>query len=293
MLTGCLKSTESTSKFAPVAPGLDIYNCAATQTQMALLPASTAIRLGMLLAEAAKQQKTEELESVAVDGTRVMVALFGIDTRITKTDDGYRIAYSNSCGATNDLYRRTGVVTVRTNGVDQLVDTQSDKPWVVTVDDVLSVNPSSREPLNIAGGMTSIYYAGGAYRIEVTGFEGYFAREIRSEWNCAFDWSPKDARLTYSECRDKESTLAGEGSGATFYSFNTQNLPTHARHRISEGRYLGTGRIAGGTERAWLTSVADYDTSRYPSPEVSVVWNYDANRVTYVISYNGNTVSSN
>ena len=293
MLTGCLKSTDSSSKFSPVAPGLDIYSCAGNQTQVALLPANSAIRLGMLLAEAEKQGKTEELESLAVDGVRVMVALFGADTRITKLDDGYRIVYANSGGATNDAFRRSGAVTVRTNGAGQLIDTESAKRWIVTVDDVLQVNPSAREPLNLAGGTTSIYYAGGSYRIEVNGCVGYFVREIQSDWDCVFDWTPADARLIYSECRDKESTLAGEGSCATFYSLNSMNLPTHMSHRISEGRYLSSGYIAGGTERARLTSVGDYDTSRYPSPEVSVVWSYEAGRISYVVNYNGNTVSSN
>ena len=215
MLTGCLKSTDSSSKFSPVAPGLDIYSCAGNQTQVALLPANSAIRLGMLLAEAEKQGKTEELESFAGDGA------------------------------------------------GQPIDTESAKRWIVTVDDVLQVNPSAREPLNLAGGTTSIYYAGGSYRIEVNGCVGYFVREIQSDWDCVFDWTPADVGRT------------------------TQEPPN------SEGRYLSSGYIAGGTERARLTSVGDYDTSRYPSPEVSVVWSYEAGRISYVVNYNGNTVSSN
>lgn len=292
MCTGCLKSTDSSSKFQPVSAGLSIYSCANNQTHMALMPAGAAIRLGMLLAEAAKQNKTDELESVAVDGVRVMTALFGADTRITKLDDGYRIVYSNSGGASNDAYRRSGSVTVHTDGVGQLIETGSANRWTVTVGDGLQVNPSAREPLHIAGGTTSIYYEEGAYRIEVAGFVGYFAHEIRSDWNCSFEWRPTDARLTYSECSGKESALAGEGSGTTFYSLNTLSMPTQMRYRLTDGRYLSSGHIVGGTETAWLTSISDYDTKVYPSPEVSVVWSFDADRISYIVKYNGVTVSS-
>lgn len=293
LLSGCLKSTETTSKLKPVAPGLEIYSCANTQTQMALLPAATAVRLAMLLAEAEKQDKTEDLDNVSIDGVRVKYALFGAETRITKTGDGYRIVYSNSCGATNDRYRRSGTVTVRTDGVGQLAETESAHRWIVKVEDVLTVNPSAVEPLYIAGGTTSIYRTGDVYRIEVGGFEGYFTREIPSNWNCEFDWRPADAQLAYSACRGKESTLVGEGSGASFYMLNSLSVPTHMRYRVSDGRYLASGYIASGTERGWLTSMADYDINRYPSSEVTVVWSYEGGRVSYVVTYNGNSASSN
>lgn len=296
-LTGCLKSDSYSSKLEPVARGLEIYNFVGMQNQIAMQPAEIGIRLAMLLAEAQKQNSMDDLENVRVNNIRVINNLFGTGTRVEKTSEGYKISYLYSGGGINDDYVRNGVFYVETNGVEQLADTEviGSRKWVVTVDDEVTLEQSSwKSTINISGGSTTLYYAGnGIYRIDISGLEAWYplSREIKSRWSGGFNWKPADRDLIYSQCINRETKLDGEASGDSFYSFNN-STSAGMWYKITDGRMLSYRRLGGGTEESGLSSTADYDISKYPSPNVKIVWNYDEkNGLSYVFTWNGISVS--
>ena len=297
VLTGCLKSDGYTSKLAPVAPGVSIYNFVKDQNDMAMQPAEVGIRLAMLLAEAEKQGSMNDPNGVTVDGTRVKDMLFGRTTTVEKTADGYKITYDNSHGD-NDQYLRKGVFRVATNGAEQLSQTEvvGAKKWVVTVEGDLVVGSSSWQyAYFISNGSTMLYNAGnGVYRFDISGFEACksASKELKSKWYGGFDWKPADAGLAYTACVGKESWLSGEASGESFYSLNN-STPANMWYKLADGRMYRSGNtVIGGTEEGGLSSTTDYDTSTYPSPNVKVEWSYDDKKgLSYVFTWNGISVS--
>lgn len=296
-LTGCLKSEGYTSKLGPVATGVEIYNYLRTQNDIAVQPADVGIRLAMLLAEAESQNGMDDLNSVIVGGVGVKNALFGRATTIEKTANGYKITYLRSHGD-NDMYERNGVFYITTNGAAQLTDTEvvGQKKWVVSVsgDAVTLKQGSWLKPLYISGGSTVLYNAGnGVYRMDLSGIEVWNPdlREIKSRWTGGFNWKPADARLIYSQCIGKESLLSGEAGGETFMTLNN-STPARMWYRLDNGRRHATGILIGGTEEGGLTSTADYDITKYPSPNVKIVWSYDdTSGLSYVVTWNGISVS--
>ncbi len=297
--TSCLNSdSDFHDEAAPVRPGIYIYNAAHSQNEAAMQPADVALRLAVLRAEAEKQGKTGDLNSVTVDGQNVKTLLFGMYTQIAEDESEagtYVIEYRNSGGQRPyDIYSRTGTVRVKTQGV-ALERTDAAKRWSVSLgSEKLAITGGSSVAV-LSTGETELYFEGGVCRI---GFSNALSEADgrKASWSGDFELTTEMKEgLSFSGLKDASFELDGSARGTSFWSFNGTTSAAMS-YTVTDGKYQPSrtgspSTIMGGTELCGLTSPMDYNPADYPSSEVKVVWTVSGNMLSYAVTYNGTTVN--
>lgn len=314
--TACNKDAEAHyfGEYADLKPGMAIYNAAATQQLVSLDPAAVAIRLAMLLDEAAEQNLPIEEVQVHISPRDYLLKelLFGREVGI-ETVEGteeepaepglYRITYVHAAPASIDTYRREGSYLIRTHGLS-LTESSADMPWVVMPEELLYLNSgnSDSERFVITGGAIRLHAAGaGIYAIGLDGLKASFevSERFASAWSGDFFFttSTTTGTLAYSNHDEDTFALWGEAEGPTFYAFNNSST-TRMRYTVGESNRLSWAPAEtrsftvakGGTEQCRLTHSEDYQVELYPSSEVTVSRTYAEGEVTRTLSYNGLTM---
>ena len=314
LFVACNDSDSSTyDPYAAVRPGITIYNSAVAQQNVATDPASVAVKLAMLIDEAALQNSTIEEVKVTYNGGsyKLYTLLFGQTTRITSDANGnYRISYFDASAGIRDAYVRQGVYQVQTQGIS-LSQSSEEQPWVVTVEGdpiYLSINQSGslvtpHSPTYVleAGSNTLYCLANGSYALVVEGIEshikGYSA--YLSDWSGDFTWSLSTSsdNLAFSTHREDTYTLYGSASGASFYALDgktqtqlSYSVPLNDPVKWQPSRTLAYTLITEGEERATILNVTPTLTEEYPSPSVRVVRELDKNTILTTVIYNNITM---
>lgn len=291
-LSSCLKKDDTYERLKPVMPGLEICQRARTQNHMALQPVNAAFRLGMLLAEAGDE---EDLSRVVYQGGTVIGLLFDNLTTVEKVDNGYRITFKpDIVGA--DGFARSGSLLVKTNGVAQLADTDSEHFWeVVPVEfDMRAMVNSSFQTVHLTGGRSSRVYANGdgTYTLVAESIiVGFDQTDYASDWTARITVEPADGSLKYSACAGKDYKVRGSAEGVTCFSFDSSS-PVSLSYQLTDATYRTITSIRTGTESAALTS-SNYSTATFPAREVEIGWSLgDNNRRLQTIRYNGSVVTT-
>lgn len=297
-LTGCLDSTNNGEfeKIEPVRPGLYIYSAASSQNEIAMQPADFALRLSILRAEAVKQGKLADLNTIIVpDAGNVKTLLFGSTTKITADEAGnYEITYAGGGGMPMyDTYARVGSVRVRTGGV-ALEATDASTRWSVEMVSERMHITGSRNVILTNTGNTSIYRKDAGYEIGFSNVVAYIDNRMMSDWTGAFVWTPAEVGdLSFSAQIDKTFGLNGSADGTSFWSLNNL-IPADMSYEVADGKYepavAGNRQIVSGMETCLLTDPEDYNATAYPAPDVKLVWSYAAKRLMYTVHYNGHSV---
>lgn len=301
-MASCLDSNGSSDydKVEPVRPGIVIYNAAQSQNIASMQPADIALRLAFLRAEAEKQGKLDDMSSVTVANVgNVKNLLFGIGTRITEDaeDPGtYVIQYNNGGGQRPyDSFTRSGSVRVRTNDV-ALENTDASNRWSVTLESQkLTVTGGNTVTITTTGD-TYIYRTDAAYEIGFNHAVSFIDEARKASWTGTFVLTPgKDDGLSFSVLKDASFKVSGSAAGQSFWSFNNVSAAGMS-YTVTDGEYNpsrtnSATQIISGKEECRLTSLADYNIAQYPSAEVEIVWNVVGNAITYVVTYNGTSVS--
>lgn len=291
-LSSCLKKDDTYERLKPVLPGLEICQRARTQNHMALQPVNAAFRLGMLLSEAGDE---EDLGRVVYQGGTVIGQLFDNLTTVEKVDKGYRIAFKpDIVGA--DGFARSGSLLVKTNGIAQLADTDSEHFWEVVPEEFemrTMVNGSFQTVL-LTGGRSSRVYANGDGTFTLAAeniIVGFDKSDYSSDWTARFTVEPADASLKYSACAGKDFKVKGSAEGASCFSFDASSAVSLS-YQLTDATYRVITSIRTGTESAALTS-SNYSTTTFPAREVEIVWSLgDDNRRVQTIRYNGSVVTT-
>lgn len=291
-LSSCLKKDDTYERLKPVMPGLEICQRARTQNHMALQPVNAAFRLGMLLAEAGDE---EDLSRVVYQGGTVIGLLFDNLTTVEKVDNGYRITFKpDIVGA--DGFARSGSLLVKTNGVAQLADTDSEHFWEVVPEefDMRAMVNSSFQTVHLTGGRSSRVYANGdgTYALVAESIiVGFDQTDYASDWTARFTVEPADGSLKYLACAGKDYKVRGSAEGVTCFSFDASS-PVSLSYQLTDATYRAITSIRTGTESAALTS-SNYSTATFPAREVEIGWSLgDNNRRLQTIRYNGSVVTT-
>lgn len=310
LLAGCNSSSSNyVDPYASVRPGMTIYNAAATQNRVALDPAAVAVRLAMLLDEAAVQDKSIEEVSVSYNNStyKLWNLLFGASVTIREADDApgdYLITYGESSAAPIDCYVRSGSYRVRTGG-RSLAETTEAEPWVaepVAPVKLTAYSSYSSESYLLRSGSVMLWHARAtSYEMRVENLKAHFAgyEKYSSDWSGEFTWScsTHPETLSFTAHAEDTYTLWGTAEGETFYALNNAN-PTRMRYSASmsapvEYRPSKTSNyqvITNGTERAEFTSPLDYSAEAFPSPAVVVRRTLADKLISTEIIYNGVTM---
>ncbi len=297
-----------------IMPGLSIYNSATTQQSVAMDPAAVAIRLAMLLDEAALQESTieEVFVTAGLQQYRLKELLFGSGVVIEALTEGegeqvvstgdYRITYKNTPLAPIDRFNREGSYLVRTGGLSLLQTTES-MAWEVVPEAPVRIytGTDAGSRFLVAEGLTRLSASTtGTYKIELVklraSFEDY--KEFASEWSGVFylSTSTVTGNLAFSNHDEDTFSLHGSAEGPTFFAFNERNA-TRMSYYVSNISPLNwrphetpIHTIAvSGTEQAALTHAADYSQELYPSPTVQIKRSYADKVLDLYITYNGIT----
>lgn len=299
-VTSCLNSGGETAydQVKPVAPGINIYNAANSQNAASMQPADIALKLAVLRAEALKQGKMDDWNSVVNENSiSVKNLLFGFTTQIAEDEQEpgtYEIRYANAGGQwPYDSYRRQGTIRVRTQGV-ALEETDENKMWTVSLGSSQFTVTGGRTVTLLSTGETSIYWNGEGYQIEFFNGMSYVNEARKASWNGSFVLTPEvTGSLAFSDLEETSFGFEGQAQGTSFWSFNG-TTSAQMSYQVTEGLYnpseAGPTQLIGGTETCTLLSMGDYNIAEYPSPEVKVVWNKVGSKISYSITYNDTTV---
>lgn len=301
-LTACIDEEVIDQETQALQPGINIYQGASNQHLFSLAPANGAVRLAMLVAEAAKQSAETggevSVDEVEYDGKLLKEVLFGATTTVEKVERtpekpyDYRIVYRSTSQIPGGYYLE-GELFVDTNGAATPSETASDKAWTVFFDGLKAHVRSDYGTTAVlfSGGETSFYRnADDTYTIGL----GSFVLNVEdidrySDWSGSYKLSFKEPTLAYSLVRGGEVKVSGSAEGPTFYTYSTTNVATQLRYEVEQGLYKGGTQIVGGEERCSLTGYADFDSALYPSREVKFVWSVSGNYLVRTITYNGVT----
>lgn len=292
-LSSCIKEDDSYEKMKPVIPGINIWNMTMTQNSVAMQPANAGIRLALLLAEAGEQFPSKDLKDIKLDELKVdniviQNILFNSGVKIERQENGdYLITYSKNYQLP-DGYFLDGTMRVKTNGVEQLKDTQMGTPWQVEMGSELKLLVSTDygiQTVNMEGGTTMLFSNGnGSYTIEMREIRANIDKSVaHSSWTGDFTLSGEDAGLVYSKCRGKNFKFSGRVDGPSIY-VGSDNSVLSLSYYLSGGVYQGR-QIISGTQECSFDSY-NYDFTQYPSPDVKYVWSNDGKTVSYKIYYN-------
>lgn len=293
-LSSCVKENDSYKDLLPVQPGMNIYNCAATQNRVAMQAANAGMRVAILAAEVAKQQAEAgedaaeiTLENVKTSDGRVLSLLFNSTTQIEEVADGYELTFKKDSKMPDDFYWE-GSLLIETGGAPQLT---SGAVWSVQIQPdfkLYEYSYNGEAQINLEGGTTSIVAnQDGSCTIQFS----HIALSVEESESGASDWSststgfvirPADENVTlaYSSCKGKVFEVSGAASGDSFYSNQFGTDPLGLSYSVSEASYIGL-QIVNGTEEAELTSPLDYDTSSYPASDVRCIWTNGQYRIYY------------
>ena len=275
-LTACLDGDSTPD---PMQPGYNIYEVTSLQKNLALFPASTGLRLAMLLAEADKQGLTENRLDVQVDKTALRSVLFSSDVTISQEDDGqYRIEYTR--GYVYESYE--GAIVVETGG-RALSATDTDNAWTISATGfkVYYGGTLAYEYVEVP---VRIYREGSAYEIEVDSRVRY--RDLTSDCSGRFTFTATDASLAYSACHvdNADYKLNGRLEGRSFSSLNTEGKVTEVKYEAENLHYKlqnGSVQVFSGTETCSLPGFLDYNQTYYLSNWVKVVYTNGQGIMTY------------
>ena len=293
-LSSCVKENDSYKDLLPVQPGMNIYNCAATQNRVAMQAANAGMRVAILAAEVAKQQAEAgedaaeiTLENVKTSDGRVLSLLFNSTTQIEEVADGYELTFKKDSKMPDDFYWE-GSLLIETGGAPQLT---SGAVWSVQIQPdfkLYEYSYNGEAQINLEGGTTSIVAnQDGSCTIQFS----HIALSVEESESGASDWSststgfvirPADENVTlaYSSCKGKVFEVSGAASGASLYANIYGTEPLNLSYSVSEGQYVGL-QIVNGTEEAAFTSPLDYDTATYPASDVRCVWGNGQYRIYY------------
>lgn len=289
-LSSCVKENDSYKDLLPVQPGMNIYNCAATQNRVAMQAANAGMRVAIMAAEVAKQRAEgdEEVTVETVKSNNVLLykTLFNSSTEIETVEEGYMLTFNKNYPMPDAFYLE-GSLLIRTNGAPELTEGAT---WNVEMQDDFKLYSyssygGSESQVNMEGGTTTITAnAGGSYTIGITGIAASVenGKSGASNWSGSFVVRPadEDVTLAYSSCKGKTFDIEGSASGATLYANIYSTEPIDMSYRISEGQYVRL-QIVNGTEEAEFTDLLDYDTSSYPASDVRCVWINGQYRIYY------------
>lgn len=302
-LTSCLKEDETYKRYQPVMPGMQIFDGAITQQRIASQPLDQMMRLAVLLAEADVQEKgIEDLPTMTVkDGEKTLIVqdqLFRRKTTISKTESGdYTLVLEPE---SSGYYTSVGTITIKTNGVPLLENTDSEHPWEVILPAGFIVRKSANySPTGfqdvLLEGKALIYRLGGFYSLQIQNMKAYVKEtsSVYSDWNGLFELTPPTGgeSLAFSTCMNKKFKLDGVASGQTCIPFNGQT-GAEMSYEVKNGIYFGPLQCVDGTEIAQLTGYNDYDASSYPASKVEMIWKLSSDERSYsrTINYNGYSV---
>ncbi|MDE5851277.1 MAG: hypothetical protein K2H25_00530, partial [Alistipes sp.] len=216
-LTACLDGDSTPD---PMQPGYDIYNVASLQKNLALIPADAGIRLAMLLAEADKQELTDNRLDVQVDKTALRSVLFAPSVTVSPEGTQYRVEYTKSESSYSD-YSYDGAIVVETGG-RLLSATDAENAWEISATG-FKVYFRGTLAYEYEEVPVRIYREGSAYEIEVESRIRY--RDLTS--NCYGRFTLEFASyvsLAYSDCQanNADYKFKGELAGRSFASLNTE-----------------------------------------------------------------------
>lgn len=275
-LTSCLD--DSNSEPDPMAPGIAIYNAAGVKNQLALLPADAGIRLAMLLAEADKQDLTENRLDVKIKNNDSEVLLreklFPEGTVITEDGTKYTLRFRK------DASYYEGTVEVETNGV-ALSDDSAE--WTIATSGLKADVNNGFNPVTYTyadGETTTISEAMGVYEIQLSGIDlSSDSTPLLSGWSGNYLMSVASS-LAYSDCHGKEFKITGSGKDSEI-SWKATNVNYKGAENTMTGRIISV--LLSGTVECAL--IGSYDSEFYPSPNVKVVFSNNGQSCT--ITYNG------
>lgn len=303
VFTGCMKEGNDTYKeYLPVVPGVNIYEFARTQNVLSMQPANVGVRLAILLAEAAVQEKTDLTEVVDDKGNSVMKALFSKSVKIEgNSDDGtleagdYRITFKSGEQMYDGFFLK-GSLVVKTGG-KPLSETSPTEAWSVKPEEDFSVilvvgsYDPREQTVHFTGGTTEIYANGdGSYSTFLGGISINVDEVDRySDWGGECRFRADATSLAYSECKGKDFTVTMDMVGSTIYSLMLPESTTGTvmTYKLSEGKYLFNGKAFTGTVTCTLPNSSDYHAPSFPSDEVKIVWSFNGQSFSRVIYYNG------
>ena len=274
-LTSCLD--DSNSEPDPMAPGIAIYNAASVKNQLALLPADAGIRLAMLLAEADKQELTENRLDVKIAGSDVQLRnkLFPNGTVITQEGTKYTLEFRDD---DNNFYE--GTVEVETGGTAWSDDNFE---WTITTSDLkanVGVGWSSVSCTYSDEGKT-VLSNGEGLNIELSNITLKSSdQSMLDGWSGSFSLTTGASSWAYSDCHGKEFKINGE-SRDTELTWKVTNVNYKGAENTLTGKIVGV--LLSGTVDCRL--VGSYDTTYYPSPSVRIA--FSNNGQSYTITYNG------
>ena len=310
-LTSCMNDDNggSVDPYANIRPGISIYNASVIQNSVATDPAAAAVRMAMLIDEAAVQDKSFDELTVIFRKTEISLKelLFGRGAMIEESEETpgeYRIRFVPSTPAVLDAYRREGTYLVRTGGVS-LSEATAENPWSAEIESevmyLYGSNQYASTNYRLTEGQTRLWrQADGIYRIEFEGMASCFALtpQFVSDWSGSLCWKPSTEGddLSFKNHGEDSFTMYGEADGNTFYAFNNAST-TRMSYQVSEStpllyqpdKTLSATKPTGGTETARLTSPGDYPAADYHSSSVQVVYTVTNNAIYTTIHYNGVT----
>lgn len=306
-MTGCIKSdNELYEKIKRVQPGSDIYSVASRQSEMSLDAATVGIRFAILLSEADKQGKRDDL--IHVEGSyegssaNLFARYFSSSAKLGTAEEStsYRLTFDASAG-TIDIFQRTGVYLIDTKGL-LLEETDSTTPWEVTVasDEMLLTSSSVGRVALYPEWVMQLYRSGSSYVIQVNGFVSRVAgadpvSPYASNWNLRFVVSPQkeESNWSFSSVFTNTFEFYGTAEGETCYTYNNQSCAAMDYSVSSVDPLTYKPRLSpvyaiAGSETCELTRPSDYDATYFVSPKVTYKWSLSSTNVlSYTIFYNG------
>lgn len=228
-LSSCVKENDSYKDLLPVQPGMNIYNCAATQNRVAMQAANAGMRVAILAAEVAKQRAAGD-EEVTVETVKssnnvlIYKTLFNSSTTIETVEEGYMLTFNKNYPMPDYFYLE-GSLLIRTNGASELTE---GAVWNVEMQDDFKLYSyssygGSESQVNMEGGTTTITAsAGGSCTIRIANIAASIenGKSGASNWSGSFVVRPADESVTlaYSSCKGKTFDVEGSAAGASLYA---------------------------------------------------------------------------
>lgn len=310
-LVGCIndKDDSTVDPYANIRPGLAIYNAGVVQNSLATDPATVAVRLAMLLEEAADQnKKIDELTVIFLTKEiSLKYLLLGQSTTIEESEENpgeYRVNFIPSSPAILDPCTRDGAYLIRTGGIPLSEASETDAWSVEVASDAMYLYTGSKytsSNFKMTGGQTRLWRReDGIYRFDLEQLAACFivAPQFVSDWSGSFCWKPSTQNddLTFKSHSEDSYSLYGQAQGGSFYSFNNTTA-TRMSYQVSETAPLvyeptltiNAANPISGTETVELTDPADYSASDYPNPSVRAVYSVTDNMIYTTLHYNGVT----
>lgn len=290
--TSCIKENDTWKEMRPVQPGIIIYNDVVSQNNIASLPAVTAMRMAMLLAESDIQGKDDFLE-VTYEKTSLKNRLLGTSPKIEKLDGGdYLFTYTDGMQSP-DGYIYSGKLLIQTHGKSRLAETDYSTPWSIQLSDfkVTIGNDDRQTSILFNSGLIYLYGSSGYYTIRLENIDANLeGRSLHSNWNGSFNICPEDISLAYSLCSGKDFKIDGSANGSSFLGID-DDTSADFKYEISDGIFRNFGIIRSGTEDCTLVN---YYETNFLDGDVKVEWTLseDGSKQYQTIHYNGYVWSS-